>query len=843
MIMLNIGINIASAIIYDVAKKMYSKLTIDDKYRVKVKKYIKDNISNEFIPLYELSSIEEFFSLPQIVDVINSYIVYVINGNITNKLLEINKHKPKQHQYISDDDVIQYISKSFTAQIKDSIVSYDELLLKRFIKHIFAMTSAFFVENMGLDSKVGVFETNRRITSGINFLSWKIENYASILKNALEYPLTMKTSQYDKSRNEYMNILKRRHNKALIYLLDDFDLDKFYIPPSLTSSSRDRLDKMSSIYEFEASMLFRTSSYVSWENIFGRDNIVYVSGGAGYGKSLLLKNMIINYEKMNITGSSGHIVILGEIKWFLKNDGSFRSMVEYLNECVNNYTLKRLGDDFIQYYLDMGRCILLLDALDEVPMERRKELHHSIIANLKELNPNNKVCITSRDRGFIPVDEDIEHFAIESLDPQQIEQYVDKIIKLKKFDPRDKVPFIEQAKSLIDKGFLNSFLILSLLISIYKGERELPETKLELYQKCLEYIANKREKSKIGDQFEWKLVAPLLKDNTFIELSLLCFPNNKEAKASEISNKLMAVYKGIFKDIATLENAVSEFLKFCFERTELFVPANIENTFKFFHRSFFEYFYSKHIVLRSKNINEIYDRLTQFDVDSEIFELTLARLKLDKQDDYMDLINFVFDACETDFQAKSPTFKAFNVLVLFLQVIDEETFMSDFVNLIINNADLLMKNSKKMSNQEIILNIISLTDSQAVVLNAYEMFAYKEFSSFFKSVDIKELTFIFQKIMEDENIRSIEESFNKRLLPRRFFMRHNRDETLSFYTTLLLSENLFIDVLMELVNIQRMPKWLDRNIKKINAVIEYYNSLTKETERDSFNKLFTMYVI
>ena len=40
------------------------------------------------------------------------------------------------------------------------------------------------------------------------------------------------------------------------------------------------------------------------------------------------------------------------------------------------------------------------------------------------------------------------------------------------------------------------------------------------------------------------------------------------------------------------ENAIDEILTVCADRTELFVPTT-EDKFKFFHRSFFEYFYSE----------------------------------------------------------------------------------------------------------------------------------------------------------------------------------------------------------------------------------------------------------
>ena len=224
------------------------------------------------------------------------------------------------------------------------------------------------------------------------------------------------------------------------------------------------------------------------------------------------------------------------------------------------------------------------------------ESYKKVVAFFKNQNPNNKICITSRDRGFIP-ERNVEVFKIRPLSEDQIGKYVDKIIALKKFEKADKEPFMKQSQVLVEKGFLNSFLVLSLLINIYKAERELPENKLELYQKCFEYISNKREKDKTQNEFDWKVITPIMKDNTFIELSRMGLPNNSNIDRKEIKDKLLQIYKTKYGSEAETENAIDEFLKFCADRTELFVPT-VEDKFKFFHRSFFEYFYSLYIFLR-----------------------------------------------------------------------------------------------------------------------------------------------------------------------------------------------------------------------------------------------------
>ena len=355
-----------------------------------------------------------------------------------------------------------------------------------------------------------------------------------------------------------------------------------------------------------------------------------IIGGAGYGKSLFMKKLIGEYEKLNIVDADEYMVIYGELKnFFINNTSNPISVVDFLQNSMKRETLiedSRVSKELINYYLKRGRCIILLDALDEVDKERRQELHSHVIHYFKNQNPNNKVCITSRARGFLP-EKNIEVFEIEPLDRVQIQTYVDNIIKLGKFDKSDRESFLQQTQILVDKGFLNSFLVLSLLINIYKAERELPENKLELYQKCFEYISNKREKEKSQEKYDWALISTLMKDNTFMELANLCLPNNSDVSKVIIKERLTQIYKTKYVSENQTELAIDQFLIFCSDRTELFVPASGEDCFKFFHRSFFEYFYSQYIFTRMSSVEEIYDAWRTFDVDSEIFELTLAMFK------------------------------------------------------------------------------------------------------------------------------------------------------------------------------------------------------------------------
>lgn len=276
-------------------------------------------------------------------------------------------------------------------------------------------------------------------------------------------------------------------------------------------------------------------------------------------------------------------------------------MLEYLSECLTNGSLQspeELPPDFLRRCIRAGRCLILLDALDEVGNDQRNELHRLVITYFREHGAKNKVCITSRDRGFIP-DEKIFCLSIQPIKEKDIREYVDRFIALGKFQESEKERFIRQASSLINRGFVRGFLTLSLLLAIYKNEQELPANKVALYQKCFEYIANIREKNKkllynssTGREYDWEMLAKLMGDATFMELAQLGTPSNRDIPRDAIDDLMTCLYGQRFHSETECREAVEVFLQFCADRTEVFVSSPSSNTeYRFFHRSFYEYFY------------------------------------------------------------------------------------------------------------------------------------------------------------------------------------------------------------------------------------------------------------
>lgn len=783
----NVGCGVVSSIVYDIGKICLGKFycsknenSIED-----IERLIKQELDEKYEILYMSGEFNDFLSTSFFKDTIENYIIYKITGNCEGSIRKIKKN----NTLIMEKDVIDYLISNLFDKYFDKVIATmpSKTFVRSFFEDLFKFAANYVVSLMKDEKKADLFFINNRIDFAQENILLRFNETVEIIKRTMACEVIPSKDTYDEYIKEYHSILKANHSRAHVYLLDTFDFSEFYVPPSLRKGSS-RLDRIEHIRLMQIDYLLYSNSkedvdsikekyFDDWKYIFEQTGIVYVTGGAGYGKSLFLKKLINDFEHINTFNSSEYLVIYGDLKSFFVDDEQPVSVLKFLQDSMIKETLldeKNFPIDLIEYYIKMGRCLILLDALDEVEKQKREQLHKRLIAYFKKQNPNNRICITSRNRGFIP-EKDVEVYNILPLDRMQIESYVDNIIKLGRFDSKDKKAFLEQSNALVEKGFLNSFLVLSLLINIYKAERELPENKMELYQKCFDYIAYRREKEKTKAKFDWDLISCMMKDNTFMELAKLCFPNNSDIGKNEIVDMLCKTYGGKYVSLAEAERAAEHFLAFCSDRTELFVPAAGEERFKFFHRSFFEYFYAQYIFLRIRDVEEVYNSLQKFDVDSEVFELTIAMMKQKDEPRYQELIEYILEKMDDEAKTKSTKLPAFNILTLGMQVVDDNLYVCKFIEYLVKNKLHIVKNIEHIANQIIVYNVICSNDIYIKqVIKAYESVAklsiienfLEQFSEYEKIIIHKD----FPLFSEEDKKSIIKHRFEARL-GNSFFMR------------------------------------------------------------------------
>ncbi|MDD3014510.1 MAG: NACHT domain-containing protein [Candidatus Gastranaerophilales bacterium] len=655
------------------------------------------------------SCFKNFLKEPQIFDLL----VECLKNNIIYKY-----YFDKNKQFTLLDDCINYclvvIEKNFQELTDNDNLIETKLFLNELLNPN-GFIEFFLPKDLGRDIIEDKFFAKGIITNDVihkrSKNAWRESE--KLIESKLNDEFIIKNNFFVSVKNEYQKVLKQIYQIGFVYFVGEFKFNEFYIPPVL-------MEGLGSIRENYYVNYQRgiQRKYINiregWKNIFCNSNIVYVIGGPGYGKSLFLRNVINNYTKLKIENIQEYLMIYCDLKTFYSNgNANKKTVIDFLEESMINLTgASNISKEFIEYYLKRGRCVVLLDALDEVPKNVRSELHKKVVGYFSMSNSNNKICITSRDRGFIP-QERIEVFHINPLSSHDIEEYLDKMIVLKKFKVEEKETFLKQAKMLIEKEFLNNFLVLSLLVNIYKAEKELPENKIDLYKKCFDYIAKKREEEKSKTGYEWDKIYPLMKDSTFISLSTLAAPNNTDIRREDVEELLKKQYKVKYLDEVSAECAIKEFLEFCSNRTELFVPSSVDDKFKFFHRSFFEYFYSRYIHQQSI-VAEMYKLMEVFDIDSEVFELTVALVKEDNEMKYQELLDFIFLQVKKDFTSEHPTFISFGILTLAMQVVDDLYYIEKFFSIVVSYPQL-MKNGKVASmNQRLlmkwVINAIKIND-------------------------------------------------------------------------------------------------------------------------------------
>ncbi|OUB32514.1 hypothetical protein BK739_06540 [Bacillus thuringiensis serovar pirenaica] len=541
-------------------------------------------------------------------------------------------------------------------------------LVKRYFSRLLQIIEGKLLENINEDDLGSLYFVTQSLTEMENRIIKSIEN-----KN-----IVIHEGRYESIREDYIRVLKRRNKTSHVYGIDELDLYSFYVFPNFViSKSKSELDENTSVF---------------WNEIFTESNTVSIIGGPGFGKTLFLKNLINKHEELKIYEADKLLPIYCDLKKFKEMEkGRYSFSIEdFLVQSMIEYTgidEREINKDFLSYFLKAGRCLILFDALDEVDNQSRDELNEKICAFFEGKNPHNKVCITSRAFGF--TSKSRITFKVNPIDIHQAEEYIEKICELKYFNKGDKKEFLIQCNGLIHNAFLVSFLQLSLLVNIFKAEKELPENKIDLYEKCIEYISRKRERDQKKSNFNFKLMSSILdNDASFEKLSSLSRPNNHEVKESDVKEFLLKRYKISYISENEAANAIDEFLKFCSQRTELYVERN-ENYYNFYHRSFFEFFYAKYLLKEITEDNMLIQELKSFGLDSEMFEITTSILKKYDDDRYISFIDSIIKEFEDLDVSEEEGRVLFLKITLMLAPITEANFINRYYRICFSENKIL----------------------------------------------------------------------------------------------------------------------------------------------------------
>ena len=340
---------------------------------------------------------------------------------------------------------------------------------------------------------------------------------------------------------------------------------------------------------------------IKLENFFDFGNKIVLIGGAGLGKSTTLNYLYCNYERMY---QAYAVKIKIDLKEYAKEIGEKKKGLLW---CITNEFAKRskyvkLSFDEIQSvlsdYLDNGKCLIILDALDEIPTLAIRNKVRDEIAIFCELYYLNRFIISTREAGYLRnrFDETFLHIKINQFSNDQIKKYSANWFKLYYNNSDNFKEFWEKFEKEVTRArcenIISNPIILILALVIFDIEKNLPTRRIEFYQKCIETFLTERENRKGAYVLEDKTKSILSVNLTLPKIAYYKFEHLKENVGyrfvySELEN---SVYNSIgVIDILNWASAVKQYIEYLVERTEL-VQEIDENIYDFAHKTFYEYF-------------------------------------------------------------------------------------------------------------------------------------------------------------------------------------------------------------------------------------------------------------
>lgn len=371
----------------------------------------------------------------------------------------------------------------------------------------------------------------------------------------------------------------------------------------------------------------------SLKDFFIGANKVVLIGGAGLGKSTSLNYLFCNYEKLynsfalklkiNLKDYAGDIFDRHrDILWCLATEFS-----KHIPR--NKLTFEDISC-LLDEYLQNGKCLVIFDALDEIPVQGMRNEVRNTISIFCDMYYLNRFIISSREVGYLKnrFDRDFIHIRINEFDMNQIKQYAKNWLSLN-YEDIDFDQFWEKFSFEVKRAkcqeLIQNPIILILALVIFDIEKSLPNRRVEFYKKCIDTFLVVREDRKNAfiqtDDFR-----NILNDNSVVpKIAHYKFEKIREDTsycftAEELKNAVMQALD--VPNPIQWRDPVAQFTKYLIDRTEL-IRETDEDSLDFTHKTFYEYFLAVYYA-QECGVDELINLLDEWIGDSNNDEM--ARL-------------------------------------------------------------------------------------------------------------------------------------------------------------------------------------------------------------------------
>lgn len=442
-------------------------------------------------------------------------------------------------------------------------------------------------------------------------------------------------------------------------------------------------------------------------DFFDYGNKIVLVGAAGLGKSTTLNYLFCNYEKLY---NANALKLKIDLKEYAKNIVEDKKDILW---CLATEFRKRIKRTKLQFedieqiiaeFLDRGDCLVILDALDEIPTQAMRNSVRTEISNFCELYYLNRFIISTREVGYLrnKFDASFLHIKINEFNNNQIKEYSKNWFKInykqgsfksfwQKFD-------VEVRKSKCGNLIRNP-IVLILALVIFDIEKNLPNRRVKFYKKCIDTFLIVREDRKAAFEMDEK-IKNILSDNLVIpKIAYYKFDHiNQDASykftGEEVKNAIMDAIEVV--DRLNWREAVNRYTLYLVNRTELLGEID-EDIYDFAHKTFYEYFlalyYSK--VLENEELAELLNTWIG-DANNDELARLIIEVVIEKNDprQHKYIIDFMFEQIEKEcMKTRDEYSKATDIFLIIADLYRNNMLLPKFhekyYNCIIYNARMI----------------------------------------------------------------------------------------------------------------------------------------------------------
>jgi hypothetical protein len=332
-------------------------------------------------------------------------------------------------------------------------------------------------------------------------------------------------------------------------------------------------------------------------------NNIVILGKPGAGKTTFLRYTALEALKGQ-DGKLNRIVlpILIELR-----DLSYSSMS--LMECLEKqFDICGISHKpFIERVLSEGKCLVLLDGLDEVKKSKTEELIRQVKDLVDKYNKNQFV-LTCRIAAYNYVFEHFIDTEIADFNHEQIKNFVNQWFWP---DQTEKaVTFLEGLEA--DKSIrelATTPLLLALMCMDYGERGVFPNNRATLYRKCVETLLEKWDGTRnIHRDAIYKNLDSITKELMFARIAATMFEQEKIFLPEELLSNLVGEFIKHLPNtkIEDLDVNSKQVIKAIEAQHGIFIE-RAESIYSFSHLTFQEYFTAKYIIINKRSLQNLID--------------------------------------------------------------------------------------------------------------------------------------------------------------------------------------------------------------------------------------------